>query len=388
MPRIDDCRTERRSLATRVARLASDPRRQLEMARALARYSFAVATYPFTVGFAYLSYFRSLARRRTDFVLEQWDGLRDLPSATKVAIFSHFDPRGTLHDFVAHYLQQLEEAGFTVIFVSNAPLLTEETISRLRPRCGLILRRANVGYDFAAYKDGIARVPDLGRLETLLLVNDSAYGPFHPLKDIVARMDSSADVWGITDSWERHYHLQSYFLLFGRKALQSASFARFWGKFRYVNSKHWIISAGEIGLSRKLGAEGIRCQALFPYRPAAAALLRAWRDEENPHFDTLDFDQREFFRRLAYAIGRNRPVNSTHFFWDYLIVRQGCPFLKRELLRDNPVRVPYIREWTHVIKSASAYDTGLIARHLELTMPHRPLPDPAAPGRPYRAWFA
>jgi lipopolysaccharide biosynthesis protein len=48
--------------------------------------------------------------------------------------------------------------------------------------CGLILRRKNVGYDFGGFKDAIARIPDLGRLDSLLLANDSVYGPFHPAR--------------------------------------------------------------------------------------------------------------------------------------------------------------------------------------------------------------
>jgi hypothetical protein len=39
----------------------------------------------------------------------------------------------------------------------------------------------------------------------------------------------------------------------------------------------------------------------------------------------------------------------------------GCPFLKRELLRDNPVRIPGLVSWQEVIQSATKYDTDLIA---------------------------
>ena len=370
-----------RSFVSLFVDVVTDPRR-------LAAKALSTSKFPLTVGLAYLSYCRSLLRKQTDFVLERWNGLQDLSSATKVVVFSHFDSQGTLHDFVAYYLRQLAEAGFTVIFVSNAPNLPEETIAGLRPWCGLILRRANVGYDFGAYKDGIAMIPDLQSLETLLLVNDSAYGPFHPLKEIVARMDSSADVWGITDSSERHHHLQSYFLLFGRSALQSTCFARFWARFRYVNAKYWIIAGGEIGLSRKLSAGGLRCRALFPSHTAAATLERTLREYKSARFESLDPAQRVFLHRVAFALHRGRPLNGTHFFWDYLITRMGCPFLKRELLRDNPEHVPFIRDWEQVIRSASAYDTRLITRHLELTMHNRPLPDPVQPGRPYQPWFA
>ena len=48
-----------------------------------------------------------------------------------------------------------------------------------------------------------------------------------------------------------------------------------------------------------------------------------------------------------------------------------CPLLKRELLRDNPVRVPGLLGWKRAVQSVSTYDTELIARHLEHTMRNR-----------------
>lgn len=381
LPRNRDYVTEIRSLARRAAGLLAEPGR-------LAAMALFVVRRPFTIAFGHLSYWRGLVRRRTDFVEQTWSGQRDLASAEKVAIFSHFDADGVLHDFVAYYLRQIAEAGFTIVFVSNASRLRPETVERLRPWCGLILRRANIGYDFGAYKDGLARIPDLRRVELLLLANDSVYGPFRPLPEILAGLDGSADVWGITDSWEKHFHLQSYFLLFGRAALQAPIFSQFWSRWRYVNSKYWNISRGEIGLSRELSAHGLRCQALYPYRAAAAALFTAMREDGSPRAGEFDPAQRRFLRDLAVLIHHGRSVNSTHYFWDYLVSRQGCPFLKRELLRDNPMNVPFVSRWEQIVKSAGPYDTNLIACHLALSAPGRTVPDPIPLGRPYRPWFA
>lgn len=379
-PATHDYRADIKSFALRSLALLTDPRSLADLALFLVRR-------PFTIGFAHLSHVLSLARTRRDFVEERREGRQDLRAAANVAVFSHFDPRGAVDDYILHYLRQLAEAGFTVVFVSNAPQLSRETFERLLPLCGLVVRRTNVGYDFGAYKDGMLQIPDLRRLESLVLANDSVYGPFHPLKDIVARMDDGADVWGITDSWERHHHLQSYFLLFGRSALRSASFAQFWRRFRYVNSKHWVITRGEIELSRQLRAGGLRLRALFPYRTVAAAFQSAVPFGSRLSGQGFDPVLRRYLRRLSAAVNRDVPLNITHFFWDYLIRRLGCPFLKRELLRDNPVRVPHIRWWKDVIASVSAYDTSLIPNHLESSLRKRRMRDPVLPGRPYKSWF-
>ncbi len=376
------------SLVRRLAILAVTPRRWPEIARGLLHLATnGVTTRFFRRAYGYGSYLRSRVRRRKDFIEERWDGLQDLSSAARVAVFNHYDREGVLHDFVSHYIQEVADAGFVIVFVSNSPRLPRDTIDRLLPRCALILRRANVGYDFGALKDGIAQIPSLDRVDALLLANDSVYGPFHPLKDIVARMDRKADVWGITDSWQSRFHLQSFFLLFGRKALQSPAFARFWSTIRYVQAKDWIIENYEIGLTAALEAGGLRCQALFPYREMAAALLRTLTDGRPAPGEGLDPRLAQHVHLISESVRRGVPLNGTHFFWDYLIERMGCPFLKRELLRENPEDIPYVQYWEKVVGSSGGYDTSLIARHLAVALHGAPIPDPVPLGRPRWSWY-
>jgi lipopolysaccharide biosynthesis protein len=336
----------------------------------------------------YSSFFRSVLRDRADCVEEKWGGLQELSAARKVAVFVHFDAEGRLHDFVAEYLRQLVEAGFAVVFVSNSPALPQATIEQLLPACALILRRANLGHDFGAFKDGIAQIPALERIDALLLANDSVYGPFQPLQGIIARMDQGADVWGITDSLERRFHLQSYFLLFNRTALRAPTFSQFWSRLRAVKSKSWTIAKYEVGLTQALAGAGLRCRALFPYRSAAEAVLAAVREGGREPRKADDPAWWRFVRRIRAAVTGGVPLNSMHYFWDYLVERMGCPFMKRELLRDNPMRIPYVGCWREVVAAASAYDTSLIERHLEDSTPGRPVPDPEPRGRPRRTWYA
>jgi lipopolysaccharide biosynthesis protein len=318
------------------------------------------------------AYLMSFTRRRASYVRRRWPGALDLDGATRVAVFVHFDRQGIVHDFVLHYLAEIARAGFTTVFVSNAPRLEPESCDRLSPFCGAIVQRANVGMDFGAYKDGIGTLPRLDRLEALLLANDSVYGPFHDLGDVLGRMNlAEADVWGITDSWERRFHLQSYFLLFGRRALSHEAFAQFWSGVRYVQVKSWVIGHYEVGLTQRLVRGGLRCRALFPYRVAATSMLAALRRQAADEAVTPSERRQDFLASLVRAVEYGVPMNSSHFFWDHLIVRMGCPFLKRVLLRENPARIPGLISWQDVIQSATKYDTDLIARHLECTLRRR-----------------
>lgn len=324
--------------------------------------------------YGWSSFFYTFVRPRSSAVVERWTGDLDLGTATRIAVFVHFDRHGVVHEFVHHYLHEINRAGFALVFVTNAPRLGAADRERLAPLCGAILRRRNIGRDFGAFRDGIAAIPDPGRLDLLLLANDSVYGPFHDLGDVIGRMDMvETDVWGITDSWGPSFHLQSFFLLFGRRALASAAFPRFWRAVRYVQSKSWVIHHYEVGLSRALAAEGFRCRALCPYREVATTAAEALAREADSSPDARDPSSARsaFAARVLDAVALGIPLNSSHFFWDHLVLRMGCPFIKRELLRDNPARIPGVIRWRQVIQAVSKYDTDLIARHLERSMRKR-----------------
>jgi lipopolysaccharide biosynthesis protein len=229
-----------------------------------------------------------------------------------------------------------------------------------------------VGFDFGNFKDAIGRIPDPGRLDSLLLVNDSVYGPFQPLAPLIERMDLTAgDVWSITDNWTWRFHLQTYFVLFGRRALASEAFRLFWRRVRYLPVKTAVITWCEFALTRAMIRDGLRCRALFPQRVVALAITEAHAASKEPDETKLTHLRKRFVDTVMDAIDAGVPLNMTHFFWDFLIVEMGCPFLKRDLLQRNPSRVPGLQRWEAVIRSASRYDTDLIAQHLELSVRNR-----------------
>ena len=314
---------------------------------------------------------RGMLRWRSNYIQARWPGAADGPLEGRVCVLVHFDRKGIVHDFVLYYLRSLRDAGFTIIFVSNASKLDPAGLAAVRALAHSVLRRSNVGYDFGAYKDGISTIPDLSKLEFLLLANDSVYGPFSPIADLLAGIDQGrAQFWGLTDSWEATYHLQSYFLLFGRRAVSHEAFRRFWRGVRYVNSKSYVIRKYEVGLSRSLMKAGMRGAALFSSREA----IRHVMDEVNSGAlvnPALDDDSRKYLKRMHGVIERGAALNVSHFLWDRLIVKMGCPFLKRELLEKNPVAVPFVGRWQEVISGVSDYDTDLIIRHLERTLKNR-----------------
>jgi lipopolysaccharide biosynthesis protein len=307
-----------------------------------------------------------LARDPT-WVVQRWDGDGGLGEAKRIAVFVHYDDKGLVHPYVLFYLEQLREAGYSILFVTNSPRLLPAAVEVLRTHCGLILRRRNRGYDFGAYKDALREIPDLAALDSLILANDSVYGPFHALSPLLQQADpNQADIWGITDSFQHYYHLQSYFLLMYRPALAATEFHRFWKDVCYAQSKELVVHHHEIGFSRRMLAAGLQLEALYPYRTVAFDLIEDLqrRSSDNPDW-AAGLLQRDYLEWLYGTLMDGIPVNPSHFFWEPLLRRHGYPFLKRDLLTRNPCSVPLTQYWESAVRQVSGYDTRLISRHLQ-----------------------
>jgi hypothetical protein len=302
---------------------------------------------------------------------------------SRVVIFAHFDRRGEIRAYARAYIEALCRAGLDVVFVTNAAYLAAPDHAWVRGRAARIVIRRNLGLDFGAWRDTM-EVCGLPAANTSLLVvaNDSVYGPFHPLEPLLARIDfDEADVWSATDSWQHRFHLQSFFVAFGPRALSQDAFKQFWRSVRNVRSKKWVIRQYEIGMSQALIAAGLRCKAIWSY----LAMIEAVRDtatQDNTVFDPQVKPERSndpycidglvtaADRRILRIASRRIPLNPMAELWRVLIA-QGCPFLKRELLRENPSQVPDVAAWSSVLDKIEVLDRDIILRDLEISLRNR-----------------
>jgi hypothetical protein len=304
----------------------------------------------------------ALCRRRRDFVRARYTGAQTIDDNHKVVVFAHYNRKGCVHDSVLYYMDALRDAGYVIVFVSNSPQLAEVALSNVLPRVALVLHRWNVGYDFGAYRDGLLALGDLTRFDQVLLANDSVYGPLFDLGGTLARCDDGADIWSTTDSYDRGYHLQSYFLLFRRPALGNPDLMAFWRAVWPVNSRDWVIRRYEIGFTRAMRRAGLRCAALFPYDQAVTLFKERALGGTTGAYDGSAEPYRVFAAKTLDAIARGQPCNAMHHFWDLLVVEMQCPFIKRELLVYNPLQVPGVCQWRDVVNHVSGYNTDLIVR--------------------------
>ncbi len=230
----------------------------------------------------------------------------------RIAIFAHYDHLGEVKPYILSYLKALRAECDAIAFVSTATL-SQGQLAKVSDYCSTATLRENVGWDFCMWQAALTEL-ELSSSDELLLVNSSVFGPVFPLRPIFEEMSRrDCDFWGMTDSFEIAWHLQSYFLVLKRTAFTSERFKTFFRGVLPYRDKDQVIRSYELGLTRFLQEGGLV--------PAAFVPMAAWIKSEAAK------------KRLC---ARRR--NAT-FFYPMELLRGGMPLVKVQLLRDNPARV-------------------------------------------------
>lgn len=304
-------------------------------------------------------------------VVERYD-TPSRPLGRDVALFVHFDGQGRVLPATRTFLRSLSRTGLSIAFVTNSGFILDEDKAFLREHCSAVLIRRNIGYDFGAWRDALDTL-GLPRAETraIYLVNDSVYGPFTDLAPLLDPIDfTQADIWGVTESWQHHYHLQSFFLACGGNAIRSRAWRRFWGSVRPIPCKDWVIRHCEIGFTRALARDGITTAAVFPNETLLdqAELERLERvvaadDLAEGQDVRLRAEAVHAGRILHYAQQEPVPLNPSIDLWRQLL-QAGYPFVKRELLLRNPTGISDVFEWEEVVSRSLHADPQPLADEL------------------------
>lgn len=237
----------------------------------------------------------------------------------EVCIYTAYEPSGCLADYKRSYLDAIKKEGFFIVLVIILDdIEIDVSINGLEFVDGVLIR-SNQGFDFAAWAAVIGLMPSIWNTNLLLLANDSVFGPSNSFGKVILNIrESDSDVVGLTESLEYDTHLQSYFLVFKTKALGSKLFRTYWEEIKNLRKKSDVIQSYEIKFTLFCKCIGLKCVALFPYES-----------------DSSDYSQKV-----------NNPL---HYQWRSLIKR-GFPFVKVELLRDNPAQVDIVN-WKIFLKT-------------------------------------
>ena len=219
-------------------------------------------------------------------------------------VFVHYDIDPLITDDCVYHLEKLSEY-CDIYFVSSCESLANapQEIEKIKSFCAQIIIRKNSGYDFGCWSHVIRKnYARLCNYEGVLLANDSNWGPLNDFSDTFAKINlfsSEADFMGLTSSITPSWHLQSFFIFYSRKVFGSSFFKLHWFNIGILDSKYEIIMNYEVGWSARLVRLGFKGIALY---------------------------------------GTSEATNPTHVNWESLL-RLKYPYLKKELLRDNPLKI-------------------------------------------------
>jgi len=228
----------------------------------------------------------------------------------RVAVMAHFDPDGLFDPYLSPYLRHLREIGFSLVVAGAGKVVFDDETKGLLSAC---ITRSEAGYDFTSWRAAFQCCPDLFEAEELVLCNDSVLAPLNSFKPIHEMMDSkNFDFWGLCESREKTPHIQSYYLVFKRKAIASPVFRKFFSSI--VSRDRAEAIKAELGLAGFLARAGLKPGAYI----SAACLPVA-------------------------------EVSPIDYYWPVLIGRLGFPALKKNLLLGN---APWLRinGWRRMLK--------------------------------------
>jgi lipopolysaccharide biosynthesis protein len=255
-------------------------------------------------------------------------------SPQRVCLFAHFDPRHRIRPHVLHYLSALRACGFNVVVACSGNRLPPVGDREAAYEAGATLYfRGNAGYDFGAWRD-LIREGFADNAEAVLLANDSVFGPFADLTPIVSRMCvTRADVWGMIESLQSGWHLQSWFLHFSAAAFAAPAIRRVFDQPFEQMTKQDVIQSGELALGTAMRKESLSCDAVVRHAEGS------W-------------------------MARLRPTNPMHINWRHLLISGRLPFIKADLLRDNLMNIPWISQWADVLRDRYGVPTAPISDYL------------------------
>jgi lipopolysaccharide biosynthesis protein len=248
-----------------------------------------------------------------------------------ICFFSTYDSESIVRANVFHYLDELVQAGFNIVFISSSNTISNDDLNKLSNYCIKIINRVNGGYDFYSWKTGLEKYPRFSEHTGLLLANDSVLGPFFNISQILRRLEADdADILGMTDCYQFHPHLQSYFLYCKKHVINSKEFIRFFAQVEPLEFKMAIIRKYEVGFSRLLRRR-FKLSALY--------------------------DLETILSRTKYPARPKKWIEPTFHLWKPLITELEFPFVKKNLVTRMGISIEEIS--ATLARSSSTYNMNI-----------------------------
>ncbi|MBR2922358.1 MAG: hypothetical protein IKC10_03450 [Alphaproteobacteria bacterium] len=227
----------------------------------------------------------------------------------RLGIYFFFDKDGIVDDYVLYFLRNFKKVCSEVCVVVNGNLEphSKEELEKLSNK---LIIRENKGFDSWAYKDAIEDYgySNIKKYGELVLCNFTFFGPIYPIDEMFSEMDSrDCDFWGIHRSRKEPHvymagveiceHIQSHFMCFKKKIIQSKDFVNYWKSLQPINNYEEAVAYHELKITK--------------------------------YFENLGYKSSTFIDYTKYF---NKVGNSSVFCAIQQIKEDRCPILKRKAL--------------------------------------------------------
>jgi hypothetical protein len=291
-------------------------------------------------------------------------------SDKKVAIVAAFSTVDLINECQKSLMKYLYKEGYYVVLALALPeeLIQHEPLN-FAGLCHTLLVRRNVGYDFGSWAHAwLLWGQSFKTASEVLFVNDSIVGPLMP-STFQAEFDAlDFDLCGVTESFQRTWHVQSYFWRVRRPVMAGAHLDEFFlCRHPVAADKDQAINNFELAMANYFRHNGFtvgvwastsRIKSLafdafqqtlqhrlavntltYQHPTLATAITNHVAEKAMPYLSSLLSDQHQ---------------NPVQHFWKGLI-ELGFPFVKKELLTKNQVHYPFVDELTSLFDSDSLH---------------------------------
>ena len=267
----------------------------------------------------------------------------------RLSIFCMYDSEGIIDRYIGHILKELNKNSDEVHVVCNMKAI-RKGLEYVEPYADKIYFRENIGLDVGAFKDVITDFigwKKIYKFDEVVLMNDSIYGPFVPMKTIFDGMrQKNVDFWGLLKcaafedrqiSYPEHIH--SFFLAFRKKLIGSEDFKDYWENIPYYEDYLEAVNKYETRLTQYFSYKGYT--------------FDVYSDSECNYAD----EKQENYPQCSWI-----PYE--------LVEKRGFPFLKRHVFRMQPIEylkkgsLGQLRSTINYINECTDYDVGMIIENL------------------------
>ena len=253
----------------------------------------------------------------------------------RLLLYVHYNKYDELSGHVLYQLEQLRPLFSKLIVISNSQLTESATLTLKELGIAEVIQRENLGFDFAAWRDGMTHVgfERLADFDSVTLMNDTCFGPLWDMSDLIEDFEQrqSVDFWGMTNFRKTKYfeeHLQSYFISFKNHVVASEVFQKFWTSIKTFTDVQDVIDNYETRVTSVLTEAGYRYDAVFNTIESEA------EDLIHPDFSYY------------------RPIST---------LEHKVPFIKLKAFTDNEKKGRLLLDY---LANLSTYPVALIKSHL------------------------